>query len=716
MQPHFDSFPHDYVNRVYAGVLGKVIGVYLGRPFEGWTYERIQQQLGDIEYYVHDKLGMPLLVTDDDISGTFTFPRVLGDAPPTAADVGKGWLNYLIEDRTILWWGGLGNSTEHTAYLRLKQGIDAPRSGSAALNGKVVSEQIGAQIFIDGWAMVAPGDPDQAAYLAEQAARVSHDGEAVYGAVAWAVMESQAFVDQDTDRLLDLAVRYVPGDSVIRKLIDDVRSWHAQSPDWRGNRELLAAHYGYDKYGGNCHMVPNHGLMVLSLLHAEDDFSQAMKIVNTSGWDTDCNSGNLGCLMGIKLGIDGINKSATGEDWRAPVADRIYVPTADPNWGISDCARETVSLVNSALLLKGKSPWRPKGGAEFHFQLPGSVQGFTTTGEGASIRHTVDHDGALLLAGPADSQFGSPVFTPTKDIAKMFEKAGYALLASPRIHPGQTIEAEISTDTTCCLYLKYYGHGDEPTFVAGPAIGSGQTQRVSWEIPKDCHPIFEVGVAHLGDGHSALHWLTWAGEPKIDFSRPSKGSMWRRAWINGADEFLSWWEAHRIIQNQGRGLVIQGNHGWRDYEVTADVTPHLANAAGIAGRVQGMRRYYGLLLSKRGERSSLDLVCVNHAERVLASVDYAWEFGETHDLKLAFSGDSIQGYIGDALMLEEADSTLTCGSIALVVEEGRSGTNTVRVNPTRHGRPDTGHRLKQDNPHILIHFFIILPSCGNILR
>ena len=57
----------DYAERVYAGVLGKVIGVYLGRPFEGWSYEMIQKRLGDIEYYVHDKLDVPLIVTDDDI-------------------------------------------------------------------------------------------------------------------------------------------------------------------------------------------------------------------------------------------------------------------------------------------------------------------------------------------------------------------------------------------------------------------------------------------------------------------------------------------------------------------------------------------------------------------------------------------------------------------------------------------------------------------------
>ena len=30
------SLPADYAERVYAGVLGKLIGVYLGRPFEGW--------------------------------------------------------------------------------------------------------------------------------------------------------------------------------------------------------------------------------------------------------------------------------------------------------------------------------------------------------------------------------------------------------------------------------------------------------------------------------------------------------------------------------------------------------------------------------------------------------------------------------------------------------------------------------------------------------
>ena len=234
------ALPPDYAERVYAGVLGKVIGVYLGRPFEGWPYEWIQKRLGDIEYYVHDRLDVPLIVTDDDISGTFTFLRALEDhgsgADLSSKEVGETWLNYLVKERTVLWWGGLGNSTEHTAYLRLRNGVEAPESGSMERNGKVVAEQIGAQIFIDGWAMVAPGDPDQAVRFADAAARVGHDGEGVYGARVVAAMESMAFVESDTSKLLDAALRYIPPDSVIATMIGDLRDWHARDSDWRRAR------------------------------------------------------------------------------------------------------------------------------------------------------------------------------------------------------------------------------------------------------------------------------------------------------------------------------------------------------------------------------------------------------------------------------------------------------------------------------------------------
>ena len=120
------GLPSDYLERVYAGVLGKIIGVYLGRPFEQWSHGEIEREFGEIEYYVHERRSLPLVVADDDVSGTFTFFRAVEDhgfdPDLTPEDIGDAWLNYLIEERTVLWWGGLGTSTEHTAYLRLKAG------------------------------------------------------------------------------------------------------------------------------------------------------------------------------------------------------------------------------------------------------------------------------------------------------------------------------------------------------------------------------------------------------------------------------------------------------------------------------------------------------------------------------------------------------------------------------------------------------------------
>ena len=37
-----NTLPSDYEERVYAGVLGKIIGVYLGSPFEGCANRKIE--------------------------------------------------------------------------------------------------------------------------------------------------------------------------------------------------------------------------------------------------------------------------------------------------------------------------------------------------------------------------------------------------------------------------------------------------------------------------------------------------------------------------------------------------------------------------------------------------------------------------------------------------------------------------------------------------
>ncbi|MBM3215361.1 ADP-ribosylglycohydrolase family protein [Candidatus Poribacteria bacterium] len=694
------AIPHDYDERVYAGVLGKIIGVYLGRPFEGWSYDRIMERLGEVDYYVNDRLNAPLIVTDDDISGTFTFVRALEDYGSgrdlTARQVGNTWLNYVIEGRTIFWWGGMGNSTEHTAFLRLKAGVPAPESGSIALNGKVVAEQIGAQIFIDAWALVCPGEPELAVELAGKAASVGHDGEAVYGAQALAAMEAQAFVESDRFRLLDVATALIPRDSIICRMIGDIREWHAKDGDWRRTRERIVADYGYDKYGGNCHMVPNHALIVLGLLYGNDDFQRSLMITNTCGWDTDCNSGNIGCLMGIKGGLAGLD---AGPDWRGPVADRIFLPTADGGRALTDAANEALYIARLGRSLDGESWEEPKEGARFHFSLPGSAQGFLPD-DGPDCRGTtaVENVGSRLairyrgVGFGRDARAATATFVPPEAISL----GGYSLVASPTLYPGQTVTANVQAESensgpvNCCVYVSVYGEDNRLTIRRSDAVSlaPGARHAFRWRVPADCHPICRVGIevasVKRADGVVLLDSLTWDGTPDLRLGKgPLGGGMWQRAWVNAADSpgFIGAdMPTVRIMQNHDTGMLIQGTREWSGYTVSATVEPHLAVSAGIAACVQGLRRYYALLLC---DGRALRLVKELDGRTTLVEKPFAWELDARYDLALRTDGNTLTALVGgeSVFTVTDDDRPLLSGAIALLCEVGRVDFGNITVQP-----------------------------------
>ncbi len=697
--------PQGYDERVYAGVLGKIIGVYLGRPFEGWTYEAISERLGEIRHYVHDRLGVPLVVTDDDLSGTFTFVRALQDhgcrRDLTSQEIGQTWLNGIVEGLTTLWWGGMGNSTEHTAYLRLRSGVPAPASGSRRLNGTVVSEQIGAQIFIDGWGMVAPGDLELAAELAGRAARVSHDGEAVFAAQVIAAMEAGAFLERDVDRLLDGALGLIPADSLLRRMIDDVRTWHAADGDWRRTRERIQERYGYDRYGGNCHVIPNHALVQMALLYGRDDFDRALTIVNTSGWDTDCNSGNVGCLMGLRLGLEGLGQ---GADWRGPVRDRLFVVSADGGRAITDAVREAEELAASGRALAGVAPWHPKGGARFHFDMPGAVQGFAPDPETGSleVRNVANHSragrrslalGHHAMAGEGPSRVLTPTFIPPEALGMQ----GYPLVACPTLYAGQTVRAQVQADAAnaasvaCRLVLRCYGAEQRLEPLGGPVtlLEPGHRATLDWRVPETGgQPVASVGLELDADTDARVYldWLTWDGSPEVVWDQPpGGGQMWLRAWVPAVDHWNRSWlpgMAFTLVHNRGTGLAIQGTRAWRDYGVEAEVRPHLVASGGLAARVQGLERYYALLLVPG---SRVRLIKVRHGSAVLAEASLDWELDQTHRLALEVDGARLRGWVDGNLLLDvlDGDRPLESGAVALVVEEGRLDVGAVHVRPAR---------------------------------
>jgi len=155
--------------------------------------------------------------------------------------------------------------------------------------------------------------------------------------------------------------------------------------------------------------------------------------------------------------------------------------------------------------------------------------------------------------------------------------------------------------------------------------------------------------------------------------------MWKRQWVNAADFFEDGFvEAFRVIQNRGRGLVITGTREWTDYGVQASITPHLVRAFGLAARVQGLERYYALLLSNQ---NTIKLIKRLDGETVLAEGAFAWEFGQPYQLQITVSGNQILGSVDGKLLfkVEDLEHPLSGGGIALVCDEGRIGTEEVSV-------------------------------------
>ncbi len=83
----------------------------------------------------------------------------------------------------------------------------------------------------------------------------------------------------DIIKIIEESKKFIPNNSTIYKLISDIQNWSSGNIDWLQAREKIASKYGYDKYLGNCHMVPNHALIIMSLLFGKDDLQKSLMII-----------------------------------------------------------------------------------------------------------------------------------------------------------------------------------------------------------------------------------------------------------------------------------------------------------------------------------------------------------------------------------------------------------------------------------------------------
>ncbi len=694
------------LEKIYAGFLGMNAGIRLGAPVEPafWSSERIQEYYGDIRGYVK---SYKHFAADDDANGPVFFLRALddreGEGLPAAGDVAEAWLNYAREGVGLYWWGGYGISTEHTAYLNLKRGVPAPESGSIRVNGKTLAEQIGGQIFIDTWGLIAPGDPDLAARMATAAASVSHDGEGLCGAAFMAAAIAAAFEAPDIGTAVAAGLARIPARSKYRKVFAAVESFHRDHPeDWRGCLAMLQEKWGYDRYPGVCHIIPNAGVCALSLYYGAGDFARTIEIAAMCGWDTDCNAGNVGTILGVLCGLEGIP-----ERYREPIGDGIVLSGISGYLNILDLPTYARKLYGFSRELKGlenDEPAPKEGTLDFDFSLPGSTHGFTAVSPMVCVAGPSEKYGGSFrcffekLIRGQNVDLGRRTFWRRRD----FDDERYMPVFSPLACPGQTARFRV-------VYEKLHGDAMSLTpyvretysgkmYTGSPVILREGPSTLEFTLPEvDGGVIEEVGLrltslsqAKLFDrGSLYLTGFTLTGPAaySLDLGKAVKefGSVLPFSHNHGAWELE---DGRMTVLCESHAEAMTGNYFARDVVFSGHITPENGDCHLLGLRVQGARRgLYAGLIRRDGE--ALAALCRNSRGKleILKTVPFPWEWGREYALTAAVRGETLSLSVdGKKLLRARVKGAFPYGMVSFALyAPGRAEIGDITIRETEEG-------------------------------
>lgn len=484
----------EYVERTYAAWLGKIIGIRLGAPVEGWTAEDIRRTYGRVTGYLVD---YGTFAADDDSNGPLFFVRALErhcSRDITAEEMGRNVLGWLCDGHGFFWWGGEGIATEHTAYNNLKKGIPAPRSGSCEVNGTELAEQIGGQIFSDCWGYVAPGDPELARDLARKMSSVTHDGDGIQGGIFVACAIALAYTCSDIRAIIEKSITYLDQESGYVKLCKAVI---AQVDAHPGDPEAVLAwiqeSHGYDRYPGVCHILPNTAIMIWAMLYGDGDFDRTMTMLCEAGWDTDCTLGNVGSILGALVGLEGIH-----ERWTAPIGDILLSSSAMGSENIDTVSGTCRLFTELGWQLKGldiPSEWR-RDKHRVDFLLPRSTGGFRVDAHRYFEANLRNEEGKLkVIVNNIYPDSKGRVFLKTYYTPNEIYDARYEPSFSPTVYPGETVVLTLSNPDGMEGSFRLYAKLRSGALCASQAQAAGSAPvPLTLTIPESADTVMEVGM------------------------------------------------------------------------------------------------------------------------------------------------------------------------------------------------------------------------------
>jgi len=682
----------NYLEKLYSGFLGMNIGIRLGAPVEPtiWSYERIQSTYGEITDYVKEYKNF---AADDDVNGPVFFLRALYDdalnRPLEPQDVARAWLNYAREGVGMFWWGGYGRSTEHTAYLNLKKGIPAPQSGSIQQNGKIIAEQIGGQIFIDTWGLVNPCNPSRAADYGAAAASVSHDGEGVYGARFFCACIAKAFETSDINVIISTGLNEIPKDSTYRKVSDAVSEFHSNNPkDWRSCYQMLLNDWGYDKFGGVCHIIPNAGVCILSMLYGDGNFSRTIEIATMCGWDTDCNAGNVGTVLGVANGLAGIP-----DHYRTPINDGLVLSGISGYLNILDVPTYSKEIALLGYRLVGENApeelrINPRE-IHFDFELPGSTHNLRISDSflcriSHSTKHAYEGTGSLeilldrMVRGDQCKLFYKPFYC-----RDMFSDERYSPVFTPTAYPGQKVSMKLFLDQwtgseTPGIAPYVRTSSDKKEYLQGYIkLVQNQWIDVEFIIPEVSGDLIdEVGIVIEGYTHGGAKTLGMIYMDEFYISGNSNYSIAISKQLTEFGSITPFSVDHGAWSKENNGLFLMcyepsfayaGNYYSDDYSVTTTITPDNGTSHLLLVRAQGAMRCYAGGLSEDG---TLSIYKNDFGWKELVNCEYEWQLGKTYGITMTAKGNKITLALNDKEILTIEDNDYAygmfgCGSLSI---------------------------------------------------
>lgn len=365
-------------DKLHGFWVGQLVGNYMGFPFENVYVDEAIPVLVEQYYTVENANGLRInhndhraytgimstafdgAYSDDDTDIEFVILHAVEKfgLDINYPEIRTMWMNHI--NRRI--W-----VANRTARNLMDEGLVPPATGMKENNPNWF--QIDPQLVNEIWSAFYPGMINPAAEKAEWSARITNDDWGLHPTIAYAVMYSAAFFEDNPEKLVQYALDALPEESPFTDGIKDVIKWHQQYEDWRECRQRI--HDKYYRYKKGDYEAPvsvvsslQNGLCgIMAILYGEGDFLKTTGIAVSAGYDCDNQAATCAGLIGVMNGIDGIPDKLKYEMnpqhvWDEPFNNTYINYTRDglPIYNrISDIVQRIKTIAEDAILDHGGS-------------------------------------------------------------------------------------------------------------------------------------------------------------------------------------------------------------------------------------------------------------------------------------------------------------------------------------------------------------------------